>query len=231
MLYDIGWTHTSLKLKAIPDSGGSELRAYAVPGARRHSKALAAAVLVICLLMALPAQSMVVSGTSSAEGYGEPGYEGYWRYCLDVTWDTAEVGGYAMSFVNFLISLGDCPCACSPDLVIFDDVAGTGTGQHGCELSFYGIYDCHEDPHFPELGPSIKFEYADTGCEPAPAGSATVCFYSVFGPGEQELHTDVLGIKASTSTVRGDLLGVLPVCVCGSPVEDASWGVVKALYR
>jgi hypothetical protein len=207
------------------------MKGFAGPSRGRDRSVVAPVVLLVCLFMASTAQPMVISGTSSVEGYGEPGYEGYWRYCLNVTWDTAEVGGYAMSFVNFLISLGECPCACYPDLVLFDDVAGSGAGEHGCELSFYGIYDCQDDPHFPELGPSIKFEYADTGCEPAPTGSATVCFYSTFEPGEHGLHTDVLGIKASTTTLRGDLLGVLPVCVCGSPVEGVSWGVVKALYR
>jgi hypothetical protein len=201
-------------------------------GLLRRGAGLAATVIAGMILgFALTASGAVISGTSTVEGYGEPGFEGYWRYCLDVTWDTATMGGQGMSFVNFFISLGECPCACFPDLVAFADVAGTGPGEGGCELLYYGVYDCHGDPHFPGLGPSIKFETYANGCEPGPTGTATVCFYSAFGPGEEANHYDMVGIKASTSTELGDLAGVLPVCICGSPVEDVSWGVVKGLYR
>jgi hypothetical protein len=198
---------------------------------RRGSRLVAAATAVVLLAAGLPAAGAVITGTCDVVSYGDPGFPGYWQYCVDVQWDTAEMGGHGMSFVNLLIGLGYCPCACSPDLILFGDVAGTGLGEGGCELEYAGIFDCRGDPNFPDLGPSVKFEYIDNGCEPGETGSAHVCFYSAFGPGEHKYHTDVLGIKASTSLATGDMLGVLPVCVCGSPVEGASWGVVKALYR
>jgi hypothetical protein len=196
----------------------------------RRGAGLAGALLVM-LLVAMPLSAAEISGTSIVEGYGEVGFEGYWRYCLDLAWDTSEMGGQGMSFVNFLIGLGECPCACSPDIILFGDVAGAGIGVDGCELLYGGLFDCRGDPHFPEIGPSVKFEYLDNGCEAGSTGSATVCFYSTFAPGQPLYHSDVLGIKASTNTATGDLIGVLPICMCGSPVEDASWGVVKALYR
>ncbi|MBN1631344.1 MAG: hypothetical protein JW990_16395, partial [Thermoleophilia bacterium] len=103
---------------------------------------LAAALLIGVVAAAMPTHAAVIDGTSTAEGYGEPGFEGYWRYCIDVSWDTAEMGGHAMSFVNFFISLGECPCACSPGLVRFAYPAGTGIGEDGCEIALNGIYDC-----------------------------------------------------------------------------------------
>jgi hypothetical protein len=193
--------------------------------------AMVAVPLAVLLAAVGPAQSAVIYGVGTAESYGDPGYEGYWHYCIDVEWNTAEMGGHAVSFMNFLLSLGPCPCACGPNLVLFSSIAGTGVSNDGCALKFRGLYDCKEDPHFPELGPSIKFELVDTGCDLGESGSARLCFYSTFGPDATGYFPEVLGIKASTSTARGDLKGVLPVCVCGSPVEGASWSTVKALYR
>lgn len=200
------------------------------PG-RSSAWTLVVAVIAVLAGTALPLHAEVLTGVSRVEAFSEPGYEGYWRYCIEFSWTTNEIGGKGMSFVNFFIDLGDCPCACDPGIVVFPEDVGTGVGENGCELDFVGIYDCGGDPHFPERGPSIKFESACNGCEPGPRGAATVCFYSMFEPGDDGGHRDVLGIKSSLATVTGDLVGVLPICVCGSPVEPSSWGVVKGLYR
>jgi hypothetical protein len=194
---------------------------------------VAAAAMAFALSMAAaqPSRAEVVTGIGTVEAYNELGHEGYWRYCLDVRWDTAELGNHAMSFVNVFIGLGACPCACGPGMVVFPEPAGVGVGEDGCEVLLTGIYDCHGDPHFPENGPSIKFEPAPGGCEPGSKGSAQVCFYSMFSPAESTGQHGALGIKSSTWTITGDLTGTLPVCLCASATEESSWGMVKALYR
>lgn len=193
--------------------------------------AAAAVALALSMATAAPSRAEVVSGVGTVESYNELGHEGYWRYCLDVTWDTAELGDHAMSFVNLFIGLGDCPCACSPGVIVFPEPAGVGVGEHGCQFLLEGVYDCHGDPHFPGGGPSVKFEPAAGSCEPGPKGSARLCFYSAFSPAAPATESGALGFKSSTHTITGDLTGTLPVCLCASPVEESSWGMVKALYR
>jgi hypothetical protein len=194
------------------------------------------AILALCCagLVALTphaSAAKTVWGTSTAEIATEPGFEGYWRYTLDINWDTTEIGGHGMSHLGFFLSLGVCHCACHPGIVAFDDVPGTGAGVGGCELRFIGLYECEGDPHYPEMGATVKFEHDESGCEPDWSGTATLVFYSMFGPGDPQTHLGALGIKASTYTDEGAIFGVLPLCECGNPAEHASWGTVKALYR
>ena len=108
---------------------------------------------------------------------------------------------------------------------------GVGVGVDGCDLSLIGLYECHGDPHYPEKGATVKFEHDESGCEPASDGTVYLDFYSMFGPGDPQLHVNTLGIKAGTYVDEGAIVGVLPLCECGSLVEPRSWGVVKALYR
>ena len=205
-------------------------------GNGRHRTLIKIAALVICSLIllaftAVPAIAQAVWGTSTVEISGAPGLEGYWLYQLDIEWNTTELGGYGMSHVSFFLELGVCDCACDEGIVAFDSPAGTGTGVGGCELGFFGLYECSGDPGFPGDVPTVKYEYVEGDCEPDEIGSATLYFYSRFGPGDPAVHAGSLGIKAGTVTEVGDITGVLPLCECGSPVEQSTWGLVKALYR
>jgi hypothetical protein len=186
---------------------------------------------VLLAVMPEATSARVVWGTSTAEIASTPGFEGYWHYTLVISWDTTEIGGHGMSNVDFFLSLGVCQCACYQGVVRFDDVPGIGGGMDGCDLGFIGLYECAGEPHFPELGPTVKFEHDGGVCEPDWNGTAVLDFYSIFEPGEAQLHPGVLGIKAGTQIAEGPLDGVLPLCTCGSPVENTSWGTVKALYR
>jgi hypothetical protein len=193
----------------------------------------ALAVSCIGLLALLPqvSSAKTVWGTTSAEMATEPGFEGYWHYTLEISWDTTEIGGHGMSFLGFFLNLGVCNCACYPGVVRFDDVPGIGVGQDGCELGFIGLYECRGDPHYPDAGAEVKFEHDGGGCEPDWRGSAVLDFYSIFEPGEDQVHLESVGIKAGTQTAVGAIVGVLPLCQCGSPTDFSSWGTVKALYR
>lgn len=193
-----------------------------------------AAVLALCLALVFAPVATgadAVWGTSTAELSLDDGFVGYWKYCFDIGWDTTGMGGSGMSHVTFFLALAACECACEDGLFLFAEPAGSGTGDGGCPLSYGGSYLCKGDPTFPGSDPTIKYEYYGEGCEPGRTGSAHVCFYSAFGPGEPTVHAGALGIKAGTATETGDLNGVLPPCECGSSVEEASWGVVKALFR
>ena len=205
-------------------------------GNGRHRILTRIATLAICnltllALTAVPSAAQAVWGTSTAEVPDAPGFEGYWLYRLNIEWDTTGLGGHSMSHVSFFLELGVCDCACDEGVVTFDSVAGTGVGLDGCELEFLGLYECRGDPSFPDDTPTVKYEHLENGCEPDEAGTATLCFYSRFGPGDPRVHPGSLGIKAGTITEVGDITGVLPLCECGSPVEQATWSLVKSLYR
>jgi len=182
-------------------------------------------------LTSAPTAAQAVWGTSAAEISDAPELEGYWLYRLDIGWDTTGLGGHGMSHVSFFLELGVCDCACDEGIVAFDSIAGTGTGLGGCELEFFGLYECSGDPGFPGDVPTVKYEYIEDGCEPDEIGAAVLYFYSSFGPGDPCVHSGSLGIKAGTATEVGDITGVLPLCECGSPVEQATWSLVKSLYR
>jgi hypothetical protein len=137
-----------------------------------------------------------------------------------------------MSHVSFLLDLGACPCACDEGHFRFADTVGSGPGVDGCTVYYTGSFLCRGDPATPDpSGPTVKFEHYETGCEPDAVGVAHICFYSFFEPTDPGTFIGALGIKAGGSTSVGDLVGVLPLCACGSPVDDRTWGVVKALYR
>lgn len=195
----------------------------------KRKAGVAALILSVLLLAVAPATAQVIWGTSTATYPNDPGFEGMWKYCLDIEWDTS---GHALSHTTLYIDLEACPLFCDPGFFMFPEPAGSGPGEEGCTVVYYGSFLCFGDPTSPgDEGPTIKFEYdEEIGCEPGPTGSATLCFYSVGFPTEPDIFLDYLGIKFATSTATGDLEGVLPSCIT-SPVRNSSWGTVKALYR
>lgn len=197
-------------------------------------RARAVAILAVCAFIAsaaLPAGAETVWGAVSASRSEDPGFAGYWKYCMEIEWNTLEMGGYGMSHLSFFLGLETCGCACDPHVFALAEVAGTGSGMVDCQLDYRGEFLCRDDPSFPGSGPTVKFEDCQPGCEPSGMGAAVVCFYSAFPPGQPGTHADVLGVKAGKMTSTGDLTGTLPMCVCGSPVQATTWGTVKAIYR
>ncbi len=172
-----------------------------------------------------------VWGTSTAEPATDPAFEGYWQYCFEIGWDVSEFG-HAMSNVFMVLGLEDCFCACDEEYFAAEEPAGSSQGVGGCTVYYSCEFNCQGDPHYPGDGPTMKFEPMDDDCELDVTGTMTGCFYSLFPPTGVMLVPDVLCIKFATNVVTGDLVGVLPFCECGAtPVETATWGAVKSLYR
>jgi hypothetical protein len=207
---------------ARPDKEATAMTANA-----RTVIALLAVTAVLSISAAASGQT--IWGTSSATYPNDPGFEGMWKYCLEIGWDTT---GHGLSHTVLFIGLEICPLYCDEGFFAFPVPAGTGPGEGGCTAIYYGSFLCEGDPTMPEVDvPTIKFEYdEDIGCEPAAVGTAILCFYSVGIPTTPDVFVDYLGIKYGSNTATGDLEGVLPSCVM-SPVEAATWGGVKALYR
>jgi hypothetical protein len=195
----------------------------------KRSGALILLAAVLLLVGVCPASSQVIWGTSTVTFPNDPGFEGMWKYCMDIEWSTS---GHGLSHTVLFIGLEDCLLYCDPGYFAFPDPAGTGPGEGGCTVIYHGSFLCGGDPTVPgDDGPTLKFEYDETvGCEPAASGTATLCFYSMGVPTEPQIFVNYLGIKYGGDIDTGDLEGVLPSCIT-SPVESASWGTVKALFR
>ncbi len=191
----------------------------------------AALVLLVLTLTVPVAHAQAIWGTSSATPATEPGYQGYWKYCFNIEWDTTGYGGQGLSHSSVFLGLEDCAAACDEGAFAFSDTVGSGGDAEGCAVYYRGLFECDGDPHFPQFPfPTIKFEYYEGECEPGGVGWAYVCFYSIFGPGPPAVHPYRLGIKFGQNTETGPLEGQLPMCEI-SPVEDSTWGMLKALYR
>lgn len=176
-----------------------------------------------------------VSMTVTASPSNDPGFEGLWKYTLSGSWD---VGQRALSHMDILLMLGDCPNLCDPGLVVFGSPAGLSTGEDSlgvaCALEYTGSYLCEGDPSIPPnlREPAAKFEPVNgEGCSSMTEGSGTWIFYSVLPPGEDVLHEDVIVIKHGNQACTGDVSGRLPICVPPTAVEVETWGRVKAIFR
>lgn len=195
------------------------------------------AICAACAILAIaaPAPAQTIWGTSTVALSQNDAFEGYWEYCLDIAWDTSGGGGQGMSHTSIFLGLEECVCACEPGYFAFVDTAGYGSGtagQDSCTAYYHGDFLCDGDPLFPEFPfPTVKFEYFEYGCEPDGAGWARLCFYSLFASTDTQTFPDALGIKYGSGQDTGDLVGELPECFCGSPVEAHTWGVIKAIYR
>ena len=171
--------------------------------------------------------------TGTASEVTEPGYEGYWKYCLTVNWIDLPQG---VSHVDVLVMLEECACACSLGYFAFADTVGSGPGTNSvpCTVYYYGPFECFGDPSIGITDPLVKFEPHEEGthCEPDKDGYATVCYYSVASPTEADIYEDVIVLKYSTEYALGDLDGVLPICdPAYSATEPTAWGQIKSLYR
>ena len=188
--------------------------------------------LVLTLAAGVHAQEHVW-GTSSASLSSDPGFVGYWKYCLTITWDVTNYGGkpHALSHISILLGLENCPRACDFGYFAFADTVGYGTGEKGCTAHYYSYFECKGDPTIPVRMPTVKFEPYESGCEPGVAGTAVVCFYSVSPPRPIYPFLRPIWIKFGLNVTDGPLEGVLPNCINPSnALEPSTWGAIKALF-
>lgn len=176
-----------------------------------------------------PTMSAHVAVTNAVD----PAHVGQYKYTITVTWD---VGTHDPSHLDLLIGLNDCACVCDPRLFKFDSPAGTSSGVNGggsCTVPYYGEYVCKGDPSIKDTttGPAIKFNPDETLCSTNETGTGTFIFYSPLPPGPSQVQPNAIAIKHGTDTCYGPLVGPLPVCDCSVPAANASWGMVKDIYR
>jgi hypothetical protein len=167
--------------------------------------------------------------TGTCELTSDPGYLGYWKYCYEICWSGLPHGA---SHLDVFILLEDCACLCASGYFAFADTVGSGPGEEDCTVYYHASFLCEGDPTMANGLPTIKFEYFESGCEPAQDGLAYVCFYSVAAPIPDGTYEDAIGIKFGTECDTGCLTGVMPSCdTNASGTESTCWGGVKALYR
>jgi hypothetical protein len=199
---------------------------------KRAANCILATGILVALLVSAALGEPDLAATGSAWMSTEPGYEGYWKYCYEVTWSALPHG---VSHLDFLLTMiEDCTCVCVEGYFAFEDTVGTGPGVYGedpCTVVYYGFFECNGDPSIPIFGPLIKFEPFEGGCEPSTEGTAYLCFYSVAAP-IYGTWVDYIAIKFGGLSEYGTLEGPLPGCEYGaSGIEEATWGQVKGLYR
>jgi hypothetical protein len=173
-----------------------------------------------------------VSGTSSAWLTNDEGFEGYWKYCLTITWDVRNFGdkAHALSHVSVMLGLENCPLACATNYFTFDDTVGTSIGGDGCTVYYYCEFVCKGDPTMPVHVPTLKFEPCGTLCEPGTYGTVYVCFYSLAPPRLTYSLPSSVWIKFGLNVTSGKLEGLLPNCIDPTAaVEPSTWGRIKAL--
>jgi hypothetical protein len=176
----------------------------------------------------------VVSGTSTAWLSSDPGFEGYWKYCLKITWDVTEYGGkpHDVSHISIILNLEDCERACSPGYFAFADTAGSSVGGDGCTIYYYTEFNCKGDPTIPEGGPTIKFEPYTGECETGVSGTANVCFYCLAPPKLSTTFPSSVWIKFGLNVASGTLEGAMPNCIApANSVRTSTWGAIKALLE
>jgi hypothetical protein len=192
--------------------------------------------LTLALLGGVPLSAQEhIWGTSSAALSNDPGFEGYWKYCFEISWDVTGYDGYGVSHIDILLGLELCPCVCFDGYFAFADTVGSGPGTtngSGCTVYWYGYFECEGDPTVPDGEPTNKFQYFEDACEPNEVGWAEICFYSVAAPTPVGCFIDALGIKFGPYFEKGDLDGVLPTCDWAySGMTASTWGQIKALFH
>jgi hypothetical protein len=209
------------------DDGRKTMRRTALVGAGMM------VILGLTLVTVAMGQGEVVSGTITAVRNTEPPFQGYWRYCLTISWDTNNYGGkpHGVSHFSLPLGLGSCKYICETGYVMFADTAGSSVAASGCTAYYYGDFNCKGDPSISLVGPTVKFEPYGSGCEPGIVGIATMCFYSPVAPGAPGTYANGVWIKFGLNKTYGPLVGQLPGCA--SPVigtEASTWGGIKALF-
>jgi hypothetical protein len=201
----------------------------------RYRHRIRTLALLLCTLLA-PTAALAdecgIDGTVTATQPNDPGFEGLWKYCVDVTWDTSIGGGGGLSHASVFLGLETCECVCNSGVIVFPSPAGTSNGDPDpCVENYNGEYACMGDPAIPDgmNSPAVKFEHDEIdGCEPGSTGTGTFCFYSIFPPAPANSYPSGLGLKSGGGECVGELTGQMPTCQCAVPVQPTTWGRVKA---
>jgi hypothetical protein len=192
---------------------------------------------VVAMVAAAPVARAAAcsSATVVASLSTDPGFEGLYKYCVEVRWDLDR---YDVSHIDVFLAIPDCPCVCDKRLVSFGVPAGqslnTSSGGSTCELDYFGEYACKGDPSLPPgiNGPAVKFQPdPQSACAPGVSGHGTFCFYSPMPPQPDASYLNALAIKHGQEVCYGALDGQLPSCDCAVPAQAQTWGAVKDLYR
>jgi hypothetical protein len=175
-----------------------------------------------------------ISGTITATYPNDPGFEGLWKYTVNVAWESDESQGGALSHTSVFLGLEACECICDEGIVAFPSPAGTSTGDPECTESYNGEYACLGDPAIPDGidSPAVKFEHdEEPSCQPGFSGSGIFCFYSPLPPAPYNVNLGGLGLKTGNGEYLGEVSGNSPTCQCETPVVVSTWGQIKRLIR
>jgi len=190
--------------------------------------------LLIVLLGAITAQAQTdyIGGNATATRVTEPGLEGYWEYCITVNWDVSQYpeGAHGQSHVSIVLGLEECIGYCGQSCFMFPDTVGVSDGVDGCNVYYYAELDISGDPTISPTTSTLKFEPYPAACEPDVAGTASVCFYSVFPPRAADHLPGSIWIKFGQFTDEGFITGSLPGCRTAA-TENSSWSGIKRLFR
>jgi hypothetical protein len=196
-------------------------------------KRLLAAILLacICALLAPAAFAQCVTGTITAELQTSGPFEGLWRYCVQISWDTPRGLSNVTLQCNFT-----CPAICNSGWA-FESPAGQGDGvtsdPHSvpgdCTVDFGGEFNCQGNPSIGLEGPVVKWDALDLGdgCEPGRTGSATLCFF-VDLPPEPDQQAPIVLVKNNQDVCQGMITGDCPQCPVGT--EPIDWSQFKIFY-
>lgn len=174
----------------------------------------------------------VVFGKSVASLSWDKGFEGYWKYCLTISWDVNKFEGKPqdLSHISILLGLENCLRACTSGYFAFPDTAGSNATSGGCVVYYYVEFDCKGDPTIPDQVPTIKFEPYQGACEPGTSGTANLCFYSLAPPKLTTTSPSSVWIKFGLNVASGSFEGSVPNCINPTnPVEQSTWGAIKSL--
>ncbi|MFH1501458.1 MAG: hypothetical protein ABIG03_00280 [Candidatus Eisenbacteria bacterium] len=207
-----------------------------------HTRTAVVAVTAI-LLGAMLAGTASAVVTCDAVGEATPLGDGRFEYGITITWGLM---GLAVPdrFDIVLAHLEECEYY-QPGDPLYVDYLTPGTGRSDATPG------CSADQSFPveqiewigELRtddadcwvPSLHIAFENVGstesCLPLSEGSGTFSFTSFGTPLPVDTYYDVVIIKAGDLCLVCDYTGPLPDCNYWSPVENRSWGTVKALYR
>jgi hypothetical protein len=196
---------------------------------------LGTALCLACsLATAATAGEDYVWGESDGWVSSDAGFQGYWKYCLSISWDVTGYSdpGRALSHVSIILGLDNCLDVCKDGYFAFPDTAGSSEGESLCEVYYYVEFDCTGDPTVPEWSPTIKFEPYPGYCEPGLTGTASVCFYSIAPPDTGSTDPAYVWIKFGLDVERGLIEGPMPRCVdVPTAAEPSAWGAIKLLFR
>jgi hypothetical protein len=148
-------------------------------------KVLAATLLVLLFgAITAHAQTDYIGGNATATRITEPGFEGYWEYCITIHWDTSQYpdGARGQSHVSIVLGLEECLGYCGESCFMFPDTVGVSDGVDGCNVYYYAELNIMGDSTIPTAVSALKFEPYPVDCEPGVSGTASVCFYSTFPP-------------------------------------------------